>query len=125
MPTLSASDYTKYIKYQAAQQAYQNGAVPRAIQTTDQLAPTVSVVNSYLKTSQAAYVINASKTNLTGLNYVRGVQPSKSNNPNALSTLSYGGGLGSSAIQRPGGLPGPARSSVSTYTRLPQSAGWS
>ena len=56
---------------------------------------------------------------------VQGVQPSRSNNPNALSTLGYAGtsgALGSSVVQQPGGIP--ARNTVSTYTRLPQQAGW-
>jgi hypothetical protein len=48
-------------------------------------------------------------------------------NPDARSTVSYAGtsgALGSSVIQRPGGLPSGFKSSTSTYTRLPQSAGW-
>ena len=121
MPTLSASDYTKYIKYQAAQQSYQNGAVPRPIQTVDQAAPTVSIINSYLKTSQAAYVINANKTTLTGLNYVRAMPPNNVNHPSALSTVSTGT-LSSSRTQQPGGIP--ANNVVGTYHRIPQNAGW-
>lgn len=126
MPTLSASDYTQYLKYQAAQLAYANGAVPKTVQTTAQPAPTVAVMNSYLKTSQAAFVTKASSTNLTGLARVSAMPPNKTNNPNALSTVTYatGGVLSSSRFARPGGLPGPAKSSQSTYTRLPQNAGW-
>ena len=48
-------------------------------------------------------------------------------NPDARSTVSYAGtsgALGSSVVQRPGGLPGGFKSSTSTYTRLPQQAGW-
>ena len=33
MPTLSASDYTQFLKFQAAQLAYANGAVPKTVQT--------------------------------------------------------------------------------------------
>lgn len=126
MPTLSASDYTQFLKFQAAQLAYANGAVPKTVQTTSQPAATVGVMNSYLKTSQAAFVTKASSTNLTGLARVSAAPPNKTNNPNALSTLSYstGGTLGSSRTSQPGGLPGPAKSSQSTYTRLPQQAGW-
>jgi len=126
MPTLSASDYTQFLKFQAAQLAYANGAVPKTVQTTAQPAATVGVMNSYLKTSQAAFVTNAASTNLTGLARVTAMPPNNVNNPNALSALSYstGGVLSSSRFSRPGGLPGPAKSSQSTYTRLPQNAGW-
>jgi hypothetical protein len=126
MPTLSASDYTQFLKYQAAQLAYANGAVPKTVQTTSQPAATVGVMNSYLKTSQAAFVTNAASTNLTGLARVRRPGPNIVNNPNVLSTLSYstGGTLGPSRISQPGGLPGPAKSSQATYIRLPQNAGW-
>jgi hypothetical protein len=45
----------------------------------------------------------------------------------AKSSVSYAGtsgALGSSVVQRRGGLPSGFKSSTSTYTRLPQSAGW-
>ena len=61
MPTLSASDYTTFIKAQAASQAYRNGAVPIPIQTRDQPFPTQSILNAQLLTSQAAYVVTPSK----------------------------------------------------------------
>jgi hypothetical protein len=61
---------------------------------------------------------------VTGISSVRPVQPMRTNNPNALSTLSWSGTLSSSVIQRPGGLPGPARSSQSTYYHPAQLAGW-
>jgi hypothetical protein len=57
MPTLSASDYTTFIKAQAASQAYRNGAIPNKIQTSDQPFPTQSVLNAQLLTSQAAHQI--------------------------------------------------------------------
>ena len=47
--------------------------------------------------------------------------------PDAKSTVSFAGtsgALGSSPVQRPGGLPVGFKNSQSTYTRLPQSAGW-
>lgn len=56
MPTLSASDYTSFIKAQAASQAYRNGAVPIPIQTRDQPFATQSVLNAQLLASQASYV---------------------------------------------------------------------
>ena len=61
MPTLSASDYTTFIKAQAASQSYRNGAVPIPIQTRAQPFLTQSVLNAQLLTSQAAYVVNPSK----------------------------------------------------------------
>jgi hypothetical protein len=61
MPTLSASDYTSFIKAQAASQAYRNGAVPIPIQTRDQPFATQSILNAQLLTSQAAYLVTNSK----------------------------------------------------------------
>ena len=55
MPNLSASDYTSFIKAQAASQAYRNGAIPNKIQTSDQPFATQSVLNAQLLTSQAAH----------------------------------------------------------------------
>lgn len=124
MPNISASDYTQYVKYKAAQLAYTNGP-PRAIQTVDQISPNINILNSVLKTSQASLLVDPTKTNLTGLNYVRARAPERVNNPNALSTLSWAStsmGTTSSKIQQPGGLP--AKNVVGTYTRIPQNAGW-
>ena len=123
MPSLSASDYTQYLKYKAAAQSYTNGP-PRKIQTVDQAAPNINIVNSYLKTSQAAYVVDRTQTNLTGLASVRPQPPNNVNNPNALSTVSQptGGVTSSSKFRQSGGLP--ASGVVGTYTRLPQNAGW-
>ena len=61
MPTLSASDYTTFIKAQAASQSYRNGAVPIPIQTRAQPFLTQSVLNAQLLTSQAAYVLTPPK----------------------------------------------------------------
>lgn len=126
MPNIDASDYTKYLKYQAAQLAYADNRPPRPIQTVDQVAPTVSVMNSYLKTSQAAFLTKATNTNLgTSLNYVRAMPPNNVNHPDAKSTLTWASttmGTSSSKFQQPGGLP--AKNVVGTYTRLPQLAGW-
>jgi hypothetical protein len=61
MPNLSASEYTSFIKAQAASQAYSNGAVPIPIQTRAQPFATQSILNAQLLTSQAAYVLTPSK----------------------------------------------------------------
>ena len=127
MPTLSASDYTKYIKFQAAAQANTNGP-PRMIQTTDQVAPNNSIINAYLKTSQASFIVNPTITNIAGLNYVR-ARPvvQQRNNPDALSTVSYAGtsgALSSSRFQRVGGLPTGFKNSQGTYYRVPTNPGW-
>lgn len=125
MPTLSASDYTQFLKYKAAAVAYQNGATPRRIQTTDQIVPTPSMLNTIIRTSQASLVVTPTETNLVGNARVQAVQPERSNNPNALSTVSYGGiGPTSSKIQQPGGLPTGFKSGMNTYTRPAQNAGW-
>jgi len=56
MPTLSASDYTNFIKVQAAAQSYRNGAIPKKVQTSDQVVPLQSILNAQLLASQASYV---------------------------------------------------------------------
>ena len=127
MPTLSASDYTKYIKFQAAAQANTNGP-PRMIQTTDQVAPNNSIINAYLRTSQASFIVNPTLTNIAGLNYVR-ARPvvQQRSNPDALSTLSYAGTSGALSSSRnnvPGGLPTGFKNSQGTYSRVPTNAGW-
>lgn len=65
---------------------------------------------------------------VTGLARVQGQQVVQTrSNPDARSTVSFAGtsgALGSSRVQQPGGLPRGFRSSTSTYTRLPQQAGW-
>ncbi len=53
--------------------------------------------------------------------------PQVRSTPVAKSTVSFAGtsgALGSSPVQRPGGLPTGFKNSQGTYTRLPQSAGW-
>lgn len=127
MPTLSASDYTQFLKYKAAAVAYQNGATPRRIQTTDQIVPTPSMLNTIIRTSQASLVVTPTQTNLRGNARVQAILPARTNNPNALSTVGYAGtsgALSSSATQRPGGLPTGFKSGMGTYTRPPQNAGW-
>lgn len=128
MPTLSASDYTRYLKLKSAATSYQNGRIPKAVQTTDQVVPVVSILNAEILASQASFVLNPTVTTIVGNTRVspRSV-PQIRSNPDARSTVSYAGtsgALGSSVLQRPGGLPSGFKSSTSTYTRLPQSAGW-
>ena len=127
MPTLSASDYTKYIKYQAAALSSTNGP-PRMIQNTDQVAPNNSIINAYVKTSQASFIVNPTITNIAGLNYVKNRQVvQQRNNTIALSTLSYAGtsgALSSSRNQVPGGLPTGFKNSQGTYYRVPTNPGW-
>jgi hypothetical protein len=67
MPTLSASDYTAFVKAQAASLAYQNGAIPRTIQTSAQPYAIQSVLNASLLASQAAYVAASPATVKTQL----------------------------------------------------------
>ena len=67
MPTLSASDYTAFVKAQAASLAYQNGAIPRTIQTSAQPYAIQSVLNASLLASQASYVAASPATVKTQL----------------------------------------------------------
>ena len=122
MPTLSASDYTNYLKFKAAAQT----GIRPGIQTRDNVTLQQSVLSANILTSQASLVANPSISKLVGNARVSPIQPNYPNNPNALSTLSIGTGTGitSSKFQRPGGLPTGFKSSQSTYTRLPQNAGW-
>jgi hypothetical protein len=68
MPTLSASDYTSFIKAQAASLAYRNRAIPTTIQTSSQPYAIQSVLNAQLLTSQASYVVTPPQTIVTTLN---------------------------------------------------------
>ena len=129
MPTLSASDYTNYLKLKTAALSYTNGQVPRKIQTTDQAVTNINVLNSVVKTSQAAFVVNPTQSSVSGLNYVRARPPNMVNQPNVKSTLSWTSGTSgsvssttSSKFVQPGGLP--ANNVVGSYTRIPQNAGW-
>jgi hypothetical protein len=78
----------------------------------------------------ALTVTTYANTNMAVTNLSRVVGPQvvqTRSNPDARSTVSYAGtsgALGSSRVQRPGGLPAGFKSSTNTYTRLPQQAGW-
>ena len=123
MPTLSASDYTSFIKAQAASQAYRNGAVPIPIQTRDQPFASQSILNAQLLASQAAYVVNSSSS--TVLNNAR-VRPYDGvvyvNNPKSLVTLTQSGTLSSAKTQQLGGLPTTAPKGSGVYAPTPQLA---
>jgi len=123
MPTLSASDYTNYLKYKAAAQT----GIRPAIQTRDNVTLQPSVLTANVLTSQASLVVNPSITKLVGNARVSPIQPDYPNNPKKLSTVSWSSSSSitsttSSKTQQPGGLP--ANNVVGTYTRIPQNAGW-
>jgi hypothetical protein len=125
MPTLSASDYTTYLKFKAAAAS----PIKPAIQTRDNATVNQSVLNANIFTSQAAEVVTPSiavlNPNMSRVVAQQVVQTRS--NPEALSTVGYAGtsgAMGSSAVQRPGGLPTGFRGSQGSYTRLPQNAGW-
>ena len=65
MPNLNASDYTTFIKLQAASLAYQNGKIPVPIQRVSQPVPTQSILNAQLLASQAAYLLTPATTTVT------------------------------------------------------------
>jgi hypothetical protein len=120
MPTLSASDYTTYLKFKAA------AATPirPAIQTRDNATTNQSVLNANVLASQAAFVV-APQIGVVQNNARVAAPPTNIvNNPFALVTLTGSGTLSSSRVQQPGGLPSGFKSSTNTYTRLPQNAGW-
>ena len=94
MPTLSASEYTTFVKNKAASLAYANSRVPTTIQTSAQPFATQSALNAQLLTSQASLTVTPGQTALvstalgrvrpyTGYGYV--------NHPDTLSTVSTSG----------------------------------
>lgn len=108
MPTLSASDYTAFIKAQAASLAYRNGAIPKTIQTSAQPFPVQSALNARLLASQAALVVTPQKASIVGTARVRpynGKGPV--NNPKSLSTVHTSTSTTQSSGKFPqvGGLP--------------------
>jgi hypothetical protein len=125
MPTLSASDYTNYLKFKAAAQT----GIRPGIQTRDNVTLQQSVLSANILTSQASLVANPTISKLVGNARVSPIQPSYPNNPKNLSTVAWSSGSSitsttSSKTQQLGGLPIGFKSSQSTYTRLPQNAGW-
>lgn len=126
MPTLSASDYTQFLKFKAAAAT----PIAPAIQTRSNATLSQSVLNANILASQAAYVVTPTVTTIQGNARVSALPVVQTrSNPDALSTLSWTSGTSgsvssttSSKFQQPGGLP--ANNVVGTYTRLPQNAGW-
>jgi hypothetical protein len=123
MPTLSASDYTSFIKAQAASQAYRNGAVPVAIQTRDQPFATQSILNAQLLASQAAYIVKSTSSTVRNNASVRPYNGyGNVNNPKSLVTLAQSGTLSSGKTQQLGGLPRIAPKGSGVYAPTPQLA---
>ena len=123
MPTLSASDYTTFLKFKAAAAT----PIQPAIQSRTNATLSQSVLNTNILASQAALVVTPTVTVVQGNARVAAQPPNNVNNPNALSTLGFAGTSGamsSSAFQRVGGLPTGFKGSQNSYTRLPQNAGW-
>lgn len=123
MPTLSASDYTQYLKFKAAAAS----PIQKSVQTRDNATTSQSVLNAQILASQASLVLNPGYTVVVGNARVQPVQPLKTNNPNALSTVSFAGtsgSLSSSRTQQSGGLPTGFRNSQGSYSRVPALAGW-
>ena len=127
MPTLSASDYTSFIKAQAASLAYRNRAIPTTIQTSSQPYPNQSVLNAQLLGSQAAAIITPGNSTLRVVNgQIARVRPYDGmgpvNQPKSLSTVPRSGTLSSAKFQQAGGLPLTAPKGTNTYAPTPQLA---
>jgi hypothetical protein len=124
MPTLSASDYTTFLKFKAAAAS----PIRPNIQTRDNVSVSQAVINANVLASQAAFVVTPSVQVVGDLARVQGIQVVQTRaNPEAKSTIGYAGTSGamsSSATQRQGGLPTGFKGSQGTYIRLPQNAGW-
>jgi hypothetical protein len=122
MPNLSASDYTTFIKMQAASQSYRNGAIPKTIQTSAQIVPTQSIMNAQLLASQAAALLTPRNATVVPVNGVmQRVRPYTGkgpvNQPKALSTVhnSTSPALSSGTFRQVGGLPLTAAKWPGTY----------
>ena len=124
MPTIPASDYTAFIKAQAASVAYQNGKVPVPIQRVDQPYRNQSILNSQLLGSQVSALVTPGKSTLKLVNgQAQRVIPYNGkgnvNQPKALSTVSFqsiGAEPGFNKSRQAGGAPLFApKSSMGTY----------
>ena len=94
MPTLSASEYTTFVKNKAASLAYASNKVPIQIQRTYQPFATQSALNAQLLTSQASLVVTPMQSALvsTALGRVRPYTGyGRVNNPRLPSTVSTSG----------------------------------
>jgi len=122
MPTLSASDYTNFIKAQAASYAYRDGLFPNGIQTSAQPYLNKSVLNAQLLASQAASIVTPQNATIVPVNGVmQRVRPYNGkgpvNNPKALSTIhnSTSTTLGPGNFQVAGGNPLTSAKSDGVY----------
>jgi hypothetical protein len=123
MPSLSASDYTTFIKAQAASLAYRNGAIPKTIQTGAQPFQVQSALNARLLASQAALVVTPRNATIVGTASVRPFTgEGRVNNPKNLSTVAQSGTLSSAKFQQAGGLPLTSPRGSGTYAPVPQLA---
>jgi hypothetical protein len=123
MPTLSASDYTAFIKAQAASLAYRNGAIPKTIQTGAQPFQVQSALNARLLASQAALVVTPRNATIVGTASVRPFTGEGFvNNPKKLSAVAQSGTLSSAKFQQAGGLPLTSPRGSGTYAPVPQLA---
>lgn len=128
MPTLSASDYTTFLKFKAAAAT----PIQRSIQTSDNVTLSQSVLNANILASQAAFTVTPTLQVIGDNARVVGLPVVQTRaNPEAKSTLSWTSGtsgsvgsLSSSRVNVPGGLPTGFKNSQGTYTRIPQNAGW-
>jgi hypothetical protein len=124
MPTLSASDYTQFLKFKAA------AATPIRpdIQTRTNATLSQGVLNSAIFASQAALVVTPTLTVVRGNARIEKIPVVQTRaTADAKSTLSFAGTSGamsSSATTRPGGLPTGFKGSQGSYHRIPQNAGW-
>jgi hypothetical protein len=104
---VSASDYTSFLKAQAASQAYRANKVPTTIQTSAQPFATQSVLNTTLLASKVAYLVTPNNAAIAGNASIRPYNgKGYVNNPKNLSTIhnSTSTTMGSS-IYPGGGLP--------------------
>jgi len=123
MPNLSASDYTNFIKLQAAQQAYANNKIPQTVQRTAQPVPTQSILSAQLLASQASFLVTPKKSALTSVTRIVPRNPVQVRaNKLAKSTVGWASGTSgsvgsytSSATNTGFGLP--AKNKVGTYYR--------
>jgi hypothetical protein len=120
MPTLPASDYTSFIKAQAASLDYRNGKVPVPIQRVTQPFAFQSILNAQLLGSQISTLVTPLNTTIRGTGRVRPhTGKGNVNHPQALSTVSFqgtGAGQGFNKNVQAGGAPLTAlKGGVGTY----------
>jgi len=124
MPTIPASDYTAFIKAQAASVAYQNSKIPVPIQIVSQPYRNQSILNAQLLGSQVSALVTPGKSTLKVVNgQTQRVIPYNGkgnvNQPKALSTVSFqsiGAEPGFNKSRQAGGAPLFApKSSMGTY----------